>query len=189
MFDRLSNIVDIAHTNLFYDSHFHRDTIKFLQKYFENKKNLVGVEIGVNTGKHAFCMLYHIPLKKLYLIDPFLDYNEYKNMDRQFIETKNLLKKYENKTEFIRKTSNEAINSIPDNLDFVYIDGNHEYDFVKEDIKLYHKKLKEGGVLCGHDFDADHRGVVKAVCEFSDKNKFKISGLKSEWWIIMDGKL
>lgn len=37
-------------------------------------------------------------------------------------------------------------------LDMVYIDGNHKYEFVKEDIRVWLPKIKKGGFLCGHDY-------------------------------------
>ena len=54
-------------------------------------------------------------------------------------------------------------------LDFVYIDGRHEYEFVKEDIAAWWAKVKHGGYLGGHDYHtmsgSDFR-VEQAVQEF-----------------------
>ena len=47
--------------------------------------------------------------------------------------------------------SEDAVDDIPEKLDFVYIDGNHAYEYVKKDIGLYYPKLKKGGVIGGHD--------------------------------------
>ena len=49
-------------------------------------------------------------------------------------------------------------------LDFVFIDGSHEYKDVKADIKAWSKKVKKGGYIGGHDY-SDHEGVRKAVIE------------------------
>ena len=53
----------------------------------------------------------------------------------------------------IKKTSMEALSDFADDrLDFVYIDGNHSFKFVAEDIFEWSKKVKPGGVISGHDY-------------------------------------
>jgi len=37
-------------------------------------------------------------------------------------------------------------------LDFVYIDANHAYDYVVEDMEKWYPKVKNGGYLIGHDY-------------------------------------
>jgi hypothetical protein len=154
-----------------------------MTKYmFKNlkKDNLVGAEIGVEHGLNAKTMLRFLPIKKLYLIDPY----QQKSGDTYFNEAKRFLRKYENKIEFIRKTSENAINEIPNDLDFVYIDGSHEYEIVKRDILLYYDKIKKGGIIGGHDFWADQIGVCKAVLDFTNENKIKLWGGLTDWWFI-----
>ena len=40
-------------------------------------------------------------------------------------------------------------------FDFVYLDGNHHYEFVLQDLQDFAAKLKPGGLLFGHDFFED----------------------------------
>ncbi|GAI57889.1 unnamed protein product [marine sediment metagenome] len=82
--------------------------------------------------------------------------------------------------------SADAVNLIPDNLDFVYIDGNHAYEFVKEDIKNYWPKVKKGGVFGGHDYYnlSKAREVKKAVDEFVKENKLKLFTGNIDWWVV-----
>jgi hypothetical protein len=50
-------------------------------------------------------------------------------------------------------TSEEAAPKIPDgSLDFAYIDANHAYEYVKRDIELWWPKIRDGGMLAGHDY-------------------------------------
>jgi hypothetical protein len=58
----------------------------------------------------------------------------------------------------------------------VMIDGNHDYEFVAQDIALWKPHMKKGSLLCGDDFHAhDFPGVVRAVREaFGDD--FEIRG-------------
>jgi cephalosporin hydroxylase len=49
-------------------------------------------------------------------------------------------------------------------VDFVFIDGNHLYEYVKADIAAWLPKVKQGGVIAGDDW-AHHDQVQKAVTE------------------------
>jgi hypothetical protein len=139
------------------------------------KTSLVGVEIGVDHGFNAKTILKHLPIEQLYLIDIQL---------RQ--KTKQRLATYQNKIEFIEKPSEEAAQEIPNNLDFVYIDGSHQYDYVKKDIELYYPKVKKGGIFGGHDFDASHMDICKAVLEFAQQKHLTLHGERKDWWVIKD---
>jgi hypothetical protein len=65
----------------------------------------------------------------------------------------------------IRGWSQNAHTLIDDeSLDFIYIDGDHTYMGVKEDIQNYLPKLKKGGLMAGHDYEVGTwSGVVDAV--------------------------
>lgn len=76
------------------------------------------------------------------------------------------MKKYPDRATFYKGTTTEAATQIEDgSLDFVFIDADHSYEGVKEDIKNWVPKLKSGGCLIGHDIDWPD--VKKAVEEFS----------------------
>lgn len=63
--------------------------------------------------------------------------------------------------------SGEAAKRVNDNsLDFVFIDADHSYEGCLRDIDLWLPKIKDGGMISGHDFDhPDFPGVRTAVCE------------------------
>ncbi len=51
-------------------------------------------------------------------------------------------------------------------FDWIYIDGNHLYEFVKQDLQLYYPKVKPGGCITGDDYGAQgwwENGVQRAV--------------------------
>lgn len=51
-------------------------------------------------------------------------------------------------------------------FDFVFIDADHTYEGVRADIDAWLPKVRSGGWLMGHDFNAkDFPGVVQAVTE------------------------
>lgn len=151
--------------------------------------NLMGVEIGVKYGNHAKEILNDLSIEKLFLIDPwenivergFFWTQEYTNC---FNEAKNNLSQFEDKIEFIKKKSEDAFCDIPDNLDFVYIDGNHTYGYVKKDIELYYPKVKDGGMIGGHDIWS--LNIFIAILGFVLKKRLLLHlYLKDpDWWII-----
>ena len=71
---------------------------------------------------------------------------------------------------------------IPEGVDFVYIDGLHDYESVKEDIHDWFPKLHSGGILCGHDYNETNPGTIQAVNEFAEETglKFEITGTSPE---------
>jgi len=74
------------------------------------------------------------------------------------------LAKYNNRIKFIRKTSSTAINDILDNsIDVVYIDGNHAYSYVMEDMRNYWSKIRPGGIMFGDDLYeySDDKDTIK----------------------------
>lgn len=126
----------------------------------------VGAEIGVCTGRFSLSLLNNIPGLKLYGIDPWKSYSEYVenpvNQDRMealYQRTKRRTAGYN--CELIRKTSMDAVKDFKDNsLDFVFIDGNHSFKYVIEDIYEWSKKVRPGGIVAGHDY-WDSYGVGK----------------------------
>jgi len=147
----------------------------------QNKQNMIGVEIGVHRASNAENFLNGLDIKKLYLVDIF---------DNHFIEqlARKNLKKYDPKTVFIKDTSENAVKDIPANLDFVYIDGNHKYRFVKKDIELYYPKVCNGGVIGGHDINT--LSVFVSCILFALKKRLISSFhiLNPDWWVVKNGK-
>lgn len=61
----------------------------------------------------------------------------------------------------IRAMSDVAADLLPFQIDFVYIDGNHESEYVQRDIDLWSPKVKKGGIIAGHDLYS----LSGTVCE------------------------
>jgi hypothetical protein len=92
--------------------------------------------------------------------------------------------KYKDRTFFMRATSEKAILKFPDNsLDFVYIDGDHSYDAVLLDIILWHRKVKDGGILAGHDYQETRKhGVKKAVDDYVKYHNIDLQLFDVSWY-------
>ena len=162
-------------------------------------EDLIGVEIGVLDGENAESILKTLDIKKLYLVDPYedcLDWNiegEIYDADSPKQRLSNAkekaygnLFKYDN-IQWIYKKSKDASRYVPDGLDFVYIDGSHSYDDVRIDIYAWFPKVRDGGVLGGHDIDngtsPPHDGVIKAVLEFVNKYNLQLHIGGNDWWV------
>lgn len=82
----------------------------------------------------------------------------------------------------MRMTSEQASKQFEDNsLDAVFIDANHEYESVKQDLELWYPKVKSNGIFCGHDYTGTWPGVVQAVDEFAKIHNLKISSGEMCW--------
>lgn len=128
-----------------------------LATLFAELKFKKGVEIGVLFGRYSKILCEANPKLKLYSIDPWLSYNEYKdlttqkNFDKLYERTKSNLAPYNCK--IIRAKSMDAVKNFADNsIDFVYIDGNHEFASETNDIHEWSKKVRFGGIISGHDY-------------------------------------
>jgi hypothetical protein len=113
----------------------------------------------------------------LYLIDPYKVYVEEGQILSEFVGHHDIAKKtlasYSKKITFVKEYSSEASKEIPNDLDFVYIDGDHSYEKVKSDCEIYFNKVRSGGVLGGHDLIAKCLGVCLAVVEFANQHNLK----------------
>jgi predicted O-methyltransferase YrrM len=68
-------------------------------------------------------------------------------------------------TLLVMRTS-EAAQLVDDaSLDFVFIDADHSYESVKEDIAHWAPKVRKGGWIGGHDYNKNWPGVIRAVDE------------------------
>lgn len=109
--------------------------------------------------------------------DPFVPKNTNPNwLYAEFISNIKPVSSYINP---VRLKSIQASKMYKDrSLDFVFIDGSHEYEDVKEDIYYWYPKVKRGGIISGHDY-TNYPGVKKAVDEFFNPGEIKV--VKSYW--------
>lgn len=160
-----------------------------LPQFFLDVGFKVGAEIGVDKGE--FSEKIAKSGLKLYSIDPWQydeNYHEspiQKRLDFLYEHTQRVLNPYPN-VSIIRKTSVEAVREFEDeSLDFVYIDGNHQFKYIAEDLSLWSKKVKKGGIICGHDYiytsgrtKAGTVHVIYVVNAFTQAYNIK------NWWLL-----
>jgi cephalosporin hydroxylase len=135
-----------------------------LKRTFSDKPINV-LEIGARYGESSKMILKTLTVDKYIIIDPYTTYEEYSidgfnniikdNEDSVFDKIKADLDRLHNNMIFYRtfSTDKSTIDAIEDNsIDVIFIDGNHIYKYVLDDLENYYPKLKQGGIMCGDDF-------------------------------------
>jgi hypothetical protein len=119
-----------------------------------------GVEVGTFKAEFSKFILNNWN-GTLYMVDvwrplgdEYLDSSNHKNYQNQvYSYAMDNLQGLEDRGIMIRANSQKASEIFQDeSLDFVYIDANHAYDFVVDDINYWYSKVKKGGYLWGHDY-------------------------------------
>lgn len=127
--------------------------------------NKIGAKEAVEVGVFKAQFSKHL-LKNwdgtLWLVDPwrafeegegYVDASNHKKHQTAYLEAMQNIEGFESRAFMLRGLSSDMASRFEDNsLDLVYIDGNHAYDWVKEDIELWWPKIKKGGVIAGHDY-------------------------------------
>ncbi len=150
-------------------------------------KNAVGAEIGVWKGEFSSVLLEALNPKELYLIDPWTFQSEFpermfggsvakSQTDMDDIHDSVITRFADCLNVKIRRGySRDVIKEFPEAFfDFVYIDGNHYYEFVLEDLRNCYSRIRCDGVLCGDDFDwgePDGFPVRRAVLDFLEERQ------------------
>ena len=143
---------------------------KHLYKKFAKMGFTKGAEIGVWDGFNAKSMLKLIPGLHLYLVDPYKYYKSLPRLKDRYSKAKGRAHRNLGKSNvtWLEEMSARAANRVENgSLDFVYIDGNHMYEYALLDIMVWEKKVRRGGIVSGHDYYNHHKVQVKdAVDDF-----------------------
>ena len=163
-----------------------------------NAMNLsIAVEIGTHQGVFANSFMHRFR-GMLICVDPWDGYdgslpNFYPAFDESTANREDDFKiaqaslfGFGHRVRLLRNTSAEAV-SLIDVVEFVYVDGLHDYKSVSFDINRWFEKLLPGGIISGHDFHYDHPGVIKAVMELRDAHDLEVyltGDSIPSWWAI-----
>lgn len=146
-------------------------------------KGGIGAEIGVWRGDYSERLLDIATPRKLHLIDPWavrMDpnydaawYGKARGVDMeatyQQVCARFAAEIKSGQVAIHRKLSTEAMAEFPDGaLDYVYVDGDHAYEAVRQDLELSVHKVRTGGAICVDDHMVGKwwgDGVVRAVNE------------------------
>lgn len=162
-------------------------------------KGSVCAEIGVHEGEFSRQIYGVVRPRKLHLIDPWQmgeglfgdqEVNSQADIEEKYNQVKGqFVDQLESgNVEIHRALSDEAAPQFDDAyFDWVYIDGNHEYKYVKHDLDLYFPKVKAGGYLTGDDYGNVgywENGIQKAVDEFVSEHPSCSLEVKASQFII-----
>jgi len=129
-----------------------------------------GAEIGVAEGHHAKVLCEANPGMKLHCVDiweRYEGYREYGWIEQSFREAMDRLAPLN--TVIHKQFSMDAVKEFADNsLDFVYIDGAHDFLHVAQDLCVWTRKVKPGGIVFGHDYKRWKPGRSKYVVDVKD---------------------
>ncbi len=151
---RRPRILNLLHSLRLASPHSQMNQIEkdCLKKYASGKSN--ALEIGTYMGVTASIIAMSLEKNgELICVDPFESKNKKQNPG--FIMTERELKRNQvfHKTRFLFGYSNnmEIINKIPQQLDFILVDGDHSYKGLENDWQIVLSKLTSKGIVCLHD--------------------------------------
>jgi hypothetical protein len=172
------------------DTYSRPSTIK--AKEIFGDKPIKVIEIGCASGNNALDVLENLNVAEYIIIDPYekilVDYDDYDH-ERLILmrkQAKERLARYSNNIKWIYDFSDDAADKITGKYDFIYIDGNHNYEYVLSDMNNYFKFLSDNFVFGGHDIDQP--GVSRAFVEFlASTDQYKTYDIKDPDWLIYKG--
>ena len=157
-------------------------------------KGSIGVEIGVWKGSFSKKILSTVQPSCLHLVDPWQAWPEltgkaFQDMQDEMESRFNRVQESmagEN-VKIWRMTSDDFFKSFAEKVDWVYIDGEHHYEFVKKDLNGANLITKENGTIWGDDYFINHgedMPVKKAVIEFCAENEKKYIVIGGQYIIL-----
>lgn len=159
-----------------------------LPDFFKKLGFKVGVEIGVLMA--GFTRTLAKNGMKVYGVDPWLSYLEFehhkwqKRQNYNYKVARRRLSKYPNVT-IIKKMSMDAVKDFEDNsLDFVYIDGNHRFKWIAEDMMEWGYKVRKGGVISGHDYAYFNHRYVGGGCQVREIVDAFAHSFDLDFWVL-----
>ena len=150
-----------------------RNICELLQQIHGNDFQYIGLDLFVENIENKDEIIpntkFSNPFKSIY-------FNYIKKQDPYSLEAvKDLLKKFKNNISLIKGNSNTVLKKIDmSKIEFVFLDGGHDYQTVKSDLNFCREVIINGGTVLCDDYDLSYApGVKKAIDEFSSDDVIK----------------
>lgn len=154
----------------------------------------LGVELGVKEGRFSTYLLERFKTLEMVGVDlmkplpeqdldGFETYNDWNWLAIMAEQGENLENVRDRFSLRVCDTVAASHHFDDESVDFVFIDAEHTYEGVRDDIAAWRPKIRPGGLLCGHDYKAPRwAGVVRAVNEAVPNVQ---KGHDNVWWTIV----
>ena len=148
-----------------------RNVCELLNQIHSNDFKYIGLDFFEENSENKSEIIpntkFNNPLKKIY-------FQYIKRQDPySFKSVSDLLKKFKNNVHLIKGNSNKILKKMDlSKIDYVFLDGGHEYQTVKNDLNECIDVLKNNGTILCDDYDLTFApGVKKAIDEFVKENE------------------
>ena len=152
-----------------------RNVCELLNSLHGNEFKYVGLDLFEQNVENKDEVIpntkFSNPLKNIY-------FKYIKKLNPYSLEAvKDLLKKFKNNVSLIKGNSNVILKKIDmSKIDYVFLDGGHDYQTVKNDLNCCREVIVNGGTVLCDDYDLSYApGVKKAIDEFSSEHGLKCS--------------
>lgn len=159
-----------------------RNVCELLHKIHGNNFKFTGIDLfEINPNKSNDEVVpktkFSNPLKNIFFkyISKFDPYS-YESVEK-------LLIKFKNNINLLKGNSNDVLKKINSSeCDYVFLDGGHKYETVKNDLTLLLNVVKNNGIIMCDDYNLTYApGVKKAIDEYIFKNNFNIKILNDRF--------
>ena len=151
-----------------------RNICELLYQTHKNDFKYIGLDLFLENEENKNEVIpkniFNNPLKRIY-------FKYIKKQNPYSLEAvRDLLKKFEKNVHLIQGNSNKVLKKIDmSKIDYVFLDGGHEYNTVKNDLENCIEVIKKGGTVLCDDYNLGSApGVKRAIDEFVLKNKLNI---------------
>ena len=151
-----------------------RNICELLYRTHKNDFKYIGLDLFVENDENKNEVIpnntFNNPLKKIY-------FKYIKKQNPYSLEAvRDLLKKFEKNVHLIQGNSNKVLNKMDmSKIDYVFLDGGHEYNTVKNDLDNCIVVIKKGGTVLCDDYNLGSApGVKEAIDEFVSKNQLNV---------------
>ena len=159
-----------------------RNVCEILYLLHGNNFKFTGIDLFLNDPKsfedeYIPKTTFSNPLKSIY-------YRFIVKKDPYSLQSVNkLLKKFKKNVNIIKGNSNEVLKKINLNeIDYVFVDGGHKYETVKNDLENLTQIINNDGVILCDDYNLSYApGVKEAIDEYILKNKYNLKILNSRF--------